>query len=413
LAKLGRGLEVVKVDKTSIHVKVEALSKKKVIERGEREDMRNLILKGGNILSHLTKERRRGNNGAEIPNKAALKAFLPMKILHITNTDPFKTRIRPSAILILAGHAPHDRPNIWNKALVLDPKGIEDCTNRLAQRSRSFISNMDISTCLCDRYTFPDEHKSVRPSTVLTTVGRAPRDHPNVLDCVRLGLINPNLIKVRAKLTTPHFGIEGSPTSKIVNEVVVVDNQRLENKIIELTYLVRQLAIRQHHSSPSVRECGMCASIEHPPNTFPIYQPPPPFRPEQSMQVIQQSFSKELVKQMATNNIQFQENVSATIQDLQTQIDQLATTTILSPQANIIDITLRSGVVDIIDENAAKVVEVVTDQPPLPSIVQPLHAPIITANKIQKPPKDVILEVLRRMRRRLPQAITNRSGGPT
>ena len=35
---------------------------------------------------------------------------------------------------------------------------------------------------------------------------------------------------------------------------------------------------------------------------------------------------EELMKQMATNNIQFQHNVSATIQDLQTQIGQLATT---------------------------------------------------------------------------------------
>ncbi|RDY00328.1 hypothetical protein CR513_16505, partial [Mucuna pruriens] len=51
---------------------------------------------------------------------------------------------------------------------------------------------------------------------------------------------------------TQQFGIRGSPTSKIVNEVVVVDNQRLENKITELTSLVRQLAIGQHHSSPTV-----------------------------------------------------------------------------------------------------------------------------------------------------------------
>ncbi|RDX66738.1 hypothetical protein CR513_54462, partial [Mucuna pruriens] len=35
---------------------------------------------------------------------------------------------------------------------------------------------------------------------------------------------------------------------------------------------------------------------------------------------------EDLVKQMATSNIQFQQNVSATIQDLQTHIGQLATT---------------------------------------------------------------------------------------
>ena len=35
---------------------------------------------------------------------------------------------------------------------------------------------------------------------------------------------------------------------------------------------------------------------------------------------------KELMKQIATNNIQFQQNVSGTIQELHTQIGQLATT---------------------------------------------------------------------------------------
>ncbi|RDX94162.1 hypothetical protein CR513_23487, partial [Mucuna pruriens] len=60
---------------------------------------------------------------------------------------------------------------------------------------------------------------------------------------------------------TPQFGIKGSPTSKVVNGVVVVDNQRMENKITELTSLIRQLAIGQHHNSSSMRECGMCASI--------------------------------------------------------------------------------------------------------------------------------------------------------
>ncbi|RDX87442.1 hypothetical protein CR513_31091, partial [Mucuna pruriens] len=65
------------------------------------------------------------------------------------------------------------------------------------------------------------------------------------------------------------FHDRGSPATKIVNKVVVADNQRLENKISELTFLVRQLA---NHSSPLVRECSMCASIEHPTNICPILQ---------------------------------------------------------------------------------------------------------------------------------------------
>ncbi|RDY00226.1 hypothetical protein CR513_16621, partial [Mucuna pruriens] len=61
---------------------------------------------------------------------------------------------------------------------------------------------------------------------------------------------------------------------------------------------------------------------------------------------------------MATNNIQFQENVFATSQNLQAQIGQLTTIvnqlqskgsrqipsqTIISPQGNMSDITLRSA----------------------------------------------------------------------
>ena len=63
------------------------------------------------------------------------------------------------------------------------------------------------------------------------------------------------------------------------------------------------------------------------------------------------------MKQMATNNIQFQQNVSGTIQELHTQIGQLATTVnqlqeqgsgnisaqpIINPKGNVSVITLRS-----------------------------------------------------------------------
>ncbi|KAL5146852.1 hypothetical protein HKD37_06G016631 [Glycine soja] len=65
----------------------------------------------------------------------------------------------------------------------------------------------------------------------------------------------------------------------------------------------------------------------------------------------------ELMKQITTSNIQFQKNVSATIQDLQTQIGQLATTVsqlqqqgsgntlaqpIINPKENVNAITLKS-----------------------------------------------------------------------
>ncbi|RDY05419.1 hypothetical protein CR513_10759, partial [Mucuna pruriens] len=67
------------------------------------------------------------------------------------------------------------------------------------------------------------------------------------------------------------FDIMGSAASKIVNEVVVADNQRLENKITKLTSLVRQLAIGQNHNSPPVRVCDICASIIDIPTTTSIH----------------------------------------------------------------------------------------------------------------------------------------------
>ncbi|RDY12959.1 hypothetical protein CR513_02181, partial [Mucuna pruriens] len=107
------------------------------------------------------------------------------------------------------------------------------------------------------------------------------------------------------------------------------------------------------------------------------------------MQPIQQSSLEELVKKMTMNNIQLQENMSATMQDLQTRIGQLATSvnqlqskdfgqvpsqTIHSPQENMSDITMRSG-------------------KELPQ-------------QQSKLPEDVTLEVLRWMRRRLPQILS-------
>ncbi|RDX91044.1 hypothetical protein CR513_27030, partial [Mucuna pruriens] len=71
---------------------------------------------------------------------------------------------------------------------------------------------------------------------------------------------------------TQQFGIRGSVASRIIYKLVIVDNQRLENKIIELTSLIRQLAIGQHHISPLVRACRICASVEHPIDAYPILQ---------------------------------------------------------------------------------------------------------------------------------------------
>ncbi|RDY00196.1 hypothetical protein CR513_16655, partial [Mucuna pruriens] len=138
---------------------------------------------------------------------------------------------------------------------------------------------------------------------------------------------------------TQQFGIRGSPTSKVVIEVVATDNQRFENKITELTSLVRQLAIGQHHSSPLMRNIQLM---------------PVPLCEKLNLKDTNHYLHLDY------NNLcyLYSKNVFATIQDLQTQIGQLSTMVnqlqskgfgqipsqdILSPQENMSDITLRSS----------------------------------------------------------------------
>ncbi|RDX63233.1 hypothetical protein CR513_58366, partial [Mucuna pruriens] len=126
----------------------------------------------------------------------------------------------------------------------------------------------------------------------------------------------------------------------------MVDNKRLENKIIELTSLVRQLVIGQHHTSPPTKVCGICTSTKYPIDACPTfievfglingqqygrqqyrqshdqhsnmrydsyptqnvpqrYQTPPPFKQQQPTQPVQQKFLEDLVKQMTMSNMHF------------------------------------------------------------------------------------------------------------
>ncbi|RDX96596.1 hypothetical protein CR513_20735, partial [Mucuna pruriens] len=125
-----------------------------------------------------------------------------------------------------------------------------------------------------------------------------------------------------------------------MNEVVAIDNQRLENKITKLTSLVRQLAIGQHHIIIEPNNAEVAAMMigqqysqphdqysnmrydSHPVHNVPQrYQPPPPFRQQQLMQHVQQKSLEYFVKQMATSNIQFQYN------DFQIQISHYCEST--------------------------------------------------------------------------------------
>ncbi|RDY05094.1 hypothetical protein CR513_11107, partial [Mucuna pruriens] len=71
---------------------------------------------------------------------------------------------------------------------------------------------------------------------------------------------------------TQQFGIRGVSQPRMVNEIDVVDNLRLENQLTKLTSLVRQLAFGQHQPSIAARVCGICTSVEHPTDMYPILQ---------------------------------------------------------------------------------------------------------------------------------------------
>ncbi|RDY10528.1 hypothetical protein CR513_04937, partial [Mucuna pruriens] len=242
---------------------------------------------------------------------------------------------------------------------------------------------------------------------------------------------------------TQQFGIRGPNPSRPVNEIGAASNQRLENQLTELTSLVRQLAVSQHHPAMAAKVCGICTSMEHPTDLCPTLQEtesgqtesvgavggfqygkqpyqnrqfdnqpygkqpfwlnsqPGPYAAQRagfmpnapygttsyqqpSSQYSTSSFPpqqqrtptqgnspslEDLMKQLATSNLefqqsvsssnlQFQQNMTATIQDLKMQIGQLANTvselqsagssslpsqSIPNPRGNAHAVTLRSG----------------------------------------------------------------------
>ncbi|RDY09840.1 hypothetical protein CR513_05729, partial [Mucuna pruriens] len=100
---------------------------------------------------------------------------------------------------------------------------------------------------------------------------------------------------------TQQFGIREASQPRMVNEIDAVDNLRLENQLIELTSLVRQLAIGQHQPNIAARVCGICTSVEHPTNIFPTLQEIESDRPE-SVGAIGSSCTK--VSHLIINNLE-------------------------------------------------------------------------------------------------------------
>ncbi|RDY10776.1 hypothetical protein CR513_04645, partial [Mucuna pruriens] len=119
----------------------------------------------------------------------------------------------------------------------------------------------------------------------------------------------------------------------------VVDNLRLENQLTELTSLVRQLVVGQHQPSIAVIDNRLHNIRHHRSNN-------------------NNNRECQLKQTMSSSNMQFQQNMNATIQDLKMQIEQLANTvsqlqsdgsgnlasqTIPNPRGNASAVTLRSG----------------------------------------------------------------------
>ncbi|RDX98575.1 hypothetical protein CR513_18485, partial [Mucuna pruriens] len=71
---------------------------------------------------------------------------------------------------------------------------------------------------------------------------------------------------------TQQFGIRLSNPSQPENEIGAASNQRLENQLTELTSLVRQLAVSQHHPAMAAKIYGICTLVEHPTDLCPTLQ---------------------------------------------------------------------------------------------------------------------------------------------
>ncbi|RDY10970.1 hypothetical protein CR513_04433, partial [Mucuna pruriens] len=150
---------------------------------------------------------------------------------------------------------------------------------------------------------------------------------------------------------TQQFGIRGVGPSQMVNEVSAIDNLRLENKLTELTSLVIQLVVGQHQPNMAARVYGICTSIVHFTNMCPTLQEIESDHLESVRSIGGYQYGKQPyqnIKRHRSNNSNNREchhkttpylwrldevtgykqpgNLNATIQDLKTQVVQLANT---------------------------------------------------------------------------------------
>ncbi|XP_073154211.1 uncharacterized protein [Henckelia pumila] len=171
------------------------------------------------------------------------------------------------------------------------------------------------------------------------------------------------------------FGTNKSdPAPRRGNEVNV---SSLEQKLIDLTSLVRQMAVGNGQNvknydpysntfNPGWKDHPNFRYGNPPMNQLAPYMQPnsqaymPPYPPQpQRLQIpMPGEFLENIVKDLATNTLNFQQEMRASIQHLNTQVGQLATAinrleaknssslpshTVVNPKENVSAITLRSG----------------------------------------------------------------------
>ncbi|RDX85933.1 hypothetical protein CR513_32802, partial [Mucuna pruriens] len=219
--------------------------------------------------------------------------------------------------------------------------------------------------------------------------------------------------------------------SRMVNEIGAASNQRLENQLTELTSLVRQLAISQQQPAMAAKICGICTFVEHPRNRVgptkacwsrrrisireatisnsTIRQPAiwkttisakPTTRTicSSESQICAEYASRsnwfpiadnlEFQQSVSSSIIQFQQNMTATIQDLKMQIGQLANTvsqlqSVSSSNLPSLTIPNPRGNASATPKSAGVDSEAIADSQSHPEIVAPLPFPsrIILARK--------------------------------
>ncbi|KAJ9556479.1 hypothetical protein OSB04_011093 [Centaurea solstitialis] len=194
-------------------------------------------------------------------------------------------------------------------------------------------------------------------------------------------MFNKTPTEVRALITTmvensQHFSVRSDmrrePTK--TNEVNVAS---IESRLFDLTNMVKQLVVDKE----KVKACGICLSTGHPTDACPQlqedvlvtaedvnaiggfqgrhnnnFQQRAPFNPNQATSSSQGMSLEEIVKNLATNTLQFQQKTEASLQNLGAQMTQLATSvsrlesqgklpsqTETNPKQNVSAIVLRSG----------------------------------------------------------------------